>query len=252
MPGGSSDDDGVDGRAGAFAENGRLTLQLPVVPLRLPDEAPVAADARALASARVAALDGPASDGSAAEGAPQDAWSTDRQSRRAPTPPTRQAMRPSRQLRVVRPATEPPPPGHGHALDLIDRSRGSSPNLDLASEMNERFALGDFTGALFVAEFLLGRDPDDAATQACAAASRERLEQLYSSRIGALTRVPVVAIRENDMRWLGLDHRAGFLLSRVDGRACLIEILDVSGMPRLEALKTLVELYDAGAIRFAE
>ena len=118
--------------------------------------------------------------------------------------------------------------------------------------MNERFALGDFTGALFVAEFLLGRDPDNAATQLCAAASRERLEQLYSSRVGCLTRVPIVAIRENDMRWLGLDHRAGFLLSRVDGRASLVEILDVSGMPRLEALKTLVELYEAGAIRFAE
>jgi len=226
----------------AFADDGRLTLELPVVALRLPDEAPPAI---------ATPIPPPRSDRAPAapDSTAPDAWATDRLSRRAPTPPPRQAVRPTRQLRVVRPATEPPPPGHGHALDLVDRSRPSSPQLDLGSEMTERFALGDFTGALFVAELLLGRDENNASAQACAAASRERLEQIYSSRVGSLTRVPVVAVRENDIRWLGLDHRAGFLLSRVDGRASFEEILDVSGMARLEALKTLVELYEAGAIR---
>lgn len=279
MSGGSNDDEGPAGRssakrpahrapppaaattapAAAFEEGGRLTLQLPVVPLRLPEESRPTSEVRERSpvSERVRARDRRVPDGAAAtappeEGGALDAWSTERLARRAPTPPPRQAVRPTRQLRVVRPPAEPPPLGHGHALDLVDRSRGSSPNIDLSSEMNERFALGDFTGALFVAEFLLGRDPDNAATKACAAASRARLEQLYSSRIGSLSRVAVVAVRENDMRWLGLDHRAGFLLSRVDGRASLEELLDVSGTSRLEALKTLVELYEAGAIRFAD
>jgi hypothetical protein len=48
---------------------------------------------------------------------------------------------------------------------------------------------------------------------------------------------------------LGLDHRAGFLLSRVDGLSTVEEVLDICGMPRLEALKTLVDLLDRGAIR---
>jgi hypothetical protein len=233
-----------EGESGsAFEDDGRLTLELPVVALRLPDEAPpaVATPIPPPRSDRVPAVP---------DSTAPDAWATDRLSRRAPTPPPRQAVRPTRQLRVVRPATEPPPAGHGHALDLVDRSRPSSPQLDLSSEMTERFALGDFTGALFVAELLLGREENNVSAKACAAASRERLEQIYSSRVGSLKRVPVVAVRENDIRWLGLDHRAGFLLSRVDGRASLEEILDVSGMARLEALKTLVELYEAGAIRF--
>ncbi len=45
-----------------------------------------------------------------------------------------------------------------------------------------------------------------------------------------------------------LVHRAGFLLSRVDGFTSLEELLDLSGMPRLEALKTVLSLVDAGAI----
>jgi len=160
----------------AFADDGRLTLELPVVALRLPDEAPPAI---------ATPIPPPRSDRAPAapDSTAPDAWATDRLSRRAPTPPPRQAVRPTRQLRVVRPATEPPPPGHGHALDLVDRSRPSSPQLDLGSEMTERFALGDFTGALFVAELLLGRDENNASAQACAAASRERLEQMWRTSI---------------------------------------------------------------------
>lgn len=228
--------------AGPFEDEGRVTLAFPVVGLLLPGEGPLGAPKQPEAPPSSRPPDS----------AQPDAWAADRQSRRAPTPPPRQAVRPSRQLRAVRAPSIPPPPGHGHALDLVDRVSPPSGQVDLSSEMTERFALGDFTGALFFAEFLLGRDPDNPATLACAAASRERLEQLYSSRVGALTRVPVVAVRETSMRWLGLDHRAGFLLSRVDGVASLEEILDMSGMARLEALKTLVELFEAGAIRFGD
>jgi hypothetical protein len=218
-------------------------LELPIVPLLLPGEEPLAASERAPSTPPELRLS-PAT-------AP-DAWATERSARRAPTPPPRQALRPTRQLRFVRAASVPPPPGHGHALDLVDRSRPSLPHLDLENEMNERFALGDFTGALSVAELLLGRAPDDVSIQECAAACRERLEQIYTSRVGSLARAPTVSVRDTDIRWLGLDHRAGFLLSRVDGKATLEEILDVSGMPRLEALRTLVELYEAGAIRFGQ
>lgn len=219
-----------------------LTLGLPVVQLLLPGEEAVALDESPPWSDAEPRL--------ALEISAPDAWASDRGARRAPTPAPRAPLRPTRQIRVPRAPSVPPPPGHGHALDLIDRSKPSSQHLDMSGEMNERFALGDFTGALFVAELLLGRDPENSVALACAAASRERLEHLYSSRIGALTRVPIVSVRENDIRWLGLDHRAGFLLSRIDGAATLEEVLDISGMPRLEALKTFVELYEAGAIRF--
>ena len=64
-----------------------------------------------------------------------------------------------------------------------------------------------------------------------------------------MSAVPVPALSETQLRWLGLDHRSGFLLSRVDGIATVEDVLDVCGMPRLEALKTLVDLIERGAIR---
>jgi DNA-binding IclR family transcriptional regulator len=45
-----------------------------------------------------------------------------------------------------------------------------------------------------------------------------------------------------------MDHRAGFVLSLVDGVSAVEAILDVCGMPRAEALRILHELIDIGAI----
>lgn len=134
------------------------------------------------------------------------------------------------------------------ALELVDRTRPSEPELDLAAEMVERFALDDFTGALRVAQLLLGRRPDHAEAQRIAAESERRLEQLYTSQLGGLQRVPRVSVAETDIRWLGLDNRAAFLLSRVDGTHTIEELVEVGGMPRVDALKTLVELRALGAI----
>lgn len=161
-----------------------------------------------------------------------------------------------------RPRTETPPPfANGadaaaaaaeanDAIALVSRrSRPPRSNeLDLAGEMLDRFALGDFSGALLAAEIMLGKDATNAEAQRCAASCRERLSDMHLSRLGGATRVPKVAVAGSEVRWLGLDHRAGFLLSRVDGRSSIDDIVDLSGMPRHEALKLLVELVDAGAL----
>ncbi|MCB9616525.1 MAG: hypothetical protein H6721_23545 [Sandaracinus sp.] len=139
--------------------------------------------------------------------------------------------------------------GEGDALGLVEATNKSQPGLDLASEMAERYALDDFTGALRIAELVLGRDAEHPDARRIAAESRRRLEALYTSRLGGVGWTPSVALPDADLRWLGLDHRAGFLLSRVDGHNTIEDLVDISGMPRLEALKTLVELLDVGAIR---
>jgi hypothetical protein len=100
-----------------------------------------------------------------------------------------------------------------------------------------------------MAELVLGREPDSPQARRCADNCRRRLLSLYQSKIGDVSGVPVPSLSENELRWLGLDHRAGFLLSRVDGISSVEDVLDVCGMPRLEALKTLVDLLDRGAIR---
>lgn len=195
-----------------------------------------------------------------------DAWTEDSLNRKSLPPPSPEGRLSSARLSRVssmRRSLTPPPmpaaseidaisagPDDGHALSLVDRSRASTPDLDYTTEIADRFAVGDFTGALVAAELVLGRDPGDADARRYADLSRARLEQLYTSRLGGMMRVPRVSIAGSEMRWLGLDHRAGFLLSRVDASATIEEIIDVSGMQRLEALKTFVELLESGAITF--
>jgi hypothetical protein len=62
--------------------------------------------------------------------------------------------------------------------------------------------------------------------------------------------VPRVALLRDELAHLELDHRAGFLLSLVDGVSTVDSILDISGMAEDEAIVTLYELYTRGAILF--
>lgn len=161
-------------------------------------------------------------------------------------------------------------PGPPSALELADSApvvdRPSDPSLEFempaaqnpweqqgpASEqadMKDRYAMGDFTGALVIAEGILESDPSDVEAKLCAEKCREVLTQMYSARLGPLSQTVSVAIPNDEIRWLSLDHRAGFLLSLVDGSLTLDEILDVSGMPKLEALRLMFTLFDQHVIR---
>ncbi len=121
--------------------------------------------------------------------------------------------------------------------------------LDLVSEMAERFALGDFSGCLRVAELLLGQDESHSLATHYARESRQKLEGLYVARITALGRIPQLAVPDSEVQWLGLDSRLGFLLSRIDGESDYETLLDLSGMPRMEALRCLVELVETRIVR---
>jgi len=138
----------------------------------------------------------------------------------------------------------------GGAFDLVNRSQSSQIALDMKEEMEELYGLGEFTGALRIAELVLGARPDDKQAQLCAENSRLKLEQRYSSKIGPLSQVPTIDLSDAEIRWLGLDHRAGFVLSRIDGQSSIEELVDICGMSRLEFFKTLIELFNRGAIHF--
>lgn len=155
-------------------------------------------------------------------------------------------------------------PEPSEALDLVaaeaervESTRPAAPNaatssrdVDPAREMRERFSLGDYSGALVVAESILEDDPAHLEAQRCVDNCRQVLEQMYTTRIGSLERVPFVAVPHEQLRWLNIDHRAGFVLSHIDGNCSLEQILDVSGMPTLDALRILYELVQQRVIAF--
>lgn len=143
-------------------------------------------------------------------------------------------------------APPPPPPPHSERVEPPSRrQRGPS-----AVEMEDRFSIGDFAGAMEIAEALLARDPEHEEANECLERSRLAIHSSFTSRLGPLDRVPLVAIPREQLRWLTIDHRAGFILSHVDGVSNLEEIIDISGMPELDALRILAELLQQRIISF--
>ena len=60
--------------------------------------------------------------------------------------------------------------------------------------------------------------------------------------------VPRLAVSARELALLPLDHREGFLVSRVDGISTVETILDVSAMPADEALEILQSLVERGVL----
>ncbi len=129
-----------------------------------------------------------------------------------------------------------------HAVDTVRRPIPQELIKPREHEMNDRVELGDYSGALEIAEKILADKPDDLGARATAETCRSVLRQMYATRIGPLDRVPVVMVPRDQLRWLSIDHKAGFVLSLVDGVSSLEMIIDVSGMPELDTLRILSEL----------
>jgi len=140
-------------------------------------------------------------------------------------------------------AVSSPFPAAPAAPAALEPPRESQPAIsEPIVEMQERFALGDYSGALVMAESMLDENPTHVEAREYAESCRSVLQQMYTARIGPLDRVPVVEVAPDQLRWLSIDHRTGFILSLVDGVSSLEMILDVSGMPPLDALRMLFEL----------
>jgi hypothetical protein len=138
-----------------------------------------------------------------------------------------------------------PPSADRLELDLELGTPAVPPVEDPAlAQMRDRYAAGDFTGALVVAESMLETEPDNDEVMRYAQSCRDVLQQMYAARLGPLDQAVTVAVPPDQVRWLSLDHRAGFLLSLVDGTSSIEEILDISGMTRLDALRIMYTLLE--------
>lgn len=115
-------------------------------------------------------------------------------------------------------------------------------------KVRARFEVGDFSGALVLAEAMLEEDPRHLAAKCYADSCRAMLRQMYQARIGDKASVLRQAMGPEEVKGLQLDHRAGFLISLADGASTIDEILDVSGMPALDALRILYELIQEGVL----
>ncbi len=112
----------------------------------------------------------------------------------------------------------------------------------------QRLALDDFSGALELAERVLAAEPGNAEARDCQAQSEAALTAMYESKLGPMLRVPALRVRPDEVLWLNLDHRAGFLLAQVDGAVSYEDLFALSGLPRLETARILAGLVERKVI----
>lgn len=105
---------------------------------------------------------------------------------------------------------------------------------------------GDTSAALDHAEIALRAAGDGALAAATLQRHRELLSEIFEAFIGPTSQVPAICVPVHQLGAGDLDHRAAFLLSRIDGALTIEEILDIAGMPRFDALRLLAQLVRKG------
>jgi hypothetical protein len=144
---------------------------------------------------------------------------------------------------VVPPLMELPNEDHATemrvlAAELVDRCRSM-------------FERGKLEPAVAAAESALRegeRAPPPGISEVIEPA-RPLFERAFEAYLGSMDQIPILAISEGVLTTQGLDHRAGFLLSLIDGMMTIEHLLDIAGMPRFEALRLLAGFLRSKTIR---
>jgi hypothetical protein len=120
---------------------------------------------------------------------------------------------------------------------------------DRLGHVRLRHQADDFEGALELLLAFPPDSPDRLEADKLIDWTKEQLLIRYEGRLGELSQSPRVLL-QSDARLLAmkLDHRTAYVLSRVDGNATYEDLIMLSGMARLDALRSLCTLLDANAI----
>jgi len=110
-------------------------------------------------------------------------------------------------------------------------------------------AAGELDKAVAAVDLAMSEDPNSALAQKLLHRHRDETMQVFQSFLGDLSRQPQLARPLHELASAPISPRAAFLLSRIDGMISIDEILDVSGMPRLEAYRHLCQLFLRGILR---
>jgi hypothetical protein len=108
--------------------------------------------------------------------------------------------------------------------------------------------LDDHTGAMELIAKAEKLAPDSPEVRQLKERSERTLLAMFESKLGHLDKVPRVLLKDDEIIWLNLDHRAGFVLAQIDGTVTFDDLFAVSGMSRLDTARILAQLVDEGVI----
>jgi tetratricopeptide (TPR) repeat protein len=145
-------------------------------------------------------------------------------------------------------------PGNAEARDYLQTAagdaeagaaRGAGGAGGLLAEATALLRGGDLQQGLDLLETIAAREPANLEVQAYLELARGGLLRAYRARVGRGEAAPRVRIPPAEVMKYNLPAAAGFLLSLIDGRLSVDELLAVSGMDPFEALRALSNLLDA-------
>ncbi len=150
-------------------------------------------------------------------------------------------------------------PGHPEAEDylrtagfdedevLLSQASGEG-DASLLADALELFRKGEVQESLELFETLAGENPGRMEIQGYFELVRSHLYKFYQERIEDPSRVLKVKIAAEEMMRFNLPANAGFVLSMVDGRTSVNEILALSGMDPFDAVRVVGKLLEAGIV----
>lgn len=115
----------------------------------------------------------------------------------------------------------------------------------------ELLALNDFSGALELLGKLLEKKPNDKEAEKLHQTCEHNLTLMYESKIGSMSGKPRIAIKPDEIIWLNLDPRAGFVLAQIDGEVSFEDLYAICGLKRLDTARILSELLEQGVVQVA-
>src|SRR5207253_1071329 len=103
----------------------------------------------------------------------------------------------------------------------------------------ELVALNDFSGALELLNKLLQRKANDKDALQLYEVCEHNLTLMYESKIGSMDARPRTAIPPDEIIWLNLDPRAGFVLAQIDGEVSFDDLYAICGPQVLDTARLL-------------
>ncbi len=134
--------------------------------------------------------------------------------------------------------------------DLAQPKPAAAP-LDCDQLLNQARAhqrQGDFKTAFSELEQIFSIRPDFVDAHMFFAENGASFAPLLRAKLGNFERCPHVKLRPQEMTWKSIDHKSGFLLSQIDGSTSYDDLLVISGMSELEAMRILVHFLSEGWI----
>jgi hypothetical protein len=118
----------------------------------------------------------------------------------------------------------------------------------LLQAAQDLMGLDDHSGAM---ELILKAQriaPDRPEVRQLRERTEAKLLAMLESKLGRMDAAPRVLLKQDEIIWLNLDHRAGFVLAQIDATLTLEDLFAVSGMSRLDTARILTQLKEQGVI----